>query len=40
MNARNWFGQSAIPNGHTTCSPAKKTIVRGEEKKKKSVSST
>ena len=28
MNARGRFYQSAIPNRHTACGPAKKTVVR------------
>ena len=35
MNARSRFSQSAIPNGHTTCGPTKKAVVRGKEKKAK-----
>ena len=35
MDARSRFSQSAIPNEHTACSPAKKTVVRGKKKKKK-----
>ena len=34
MNARSRFSQSAIPNGHTACGPAKKTVVREKNKNK------
>ena len=33
MNVRSRFSQSAIPNGHTACNPAKKTVVREKIKK-------
>ena len=32
MNARSRFSQSAIPNGHTACGPAKMTIVCGKKR--------
>ena len=31
MNTHSRFSQSAIPNGHTACGPAKKTVVREKE---------
>ena len=37
MNARSGFSQSAIPNGHAACGPAKKTVVRGKKEEKKKV---